>query len=332
MTKGVPGLESVRELAAVVRGGFVESRHFGIAVAVDPRGTPIVAVGDVDAVVLPRSTTKPLQAVGCIVAGASLSGEETAITAGSHTGEDRHVAVVDRMLASAGLDRGALRCPPDLPQDEETRNRLIAAGIGPSRVLMNCSGKHAAMLAATVATGNDASDYLDPAGPVQKAVTAEIERLTGATTGIVTVDGCGAPLVGVPLRGLAVSFGRLATAAEGTAEHQVAEAMRQFPEHVGGRGHQNSLVMQALPGVIAKGGAEGVIAMAAPDGHAVAVKVIDGNQRATTALGLMLLSMCGVDVTSAAELLEVPVLGGGQPVGAIELQLQPARRGRSSSR
>jgi L-asparaginase II len=329
MTKGVPGLESVGELATVVRGGFVESRHFGIAVAVDPGGTAIVAIGDVDAVVLPRSTTKPLQAVGCIVAGASLTGEEAAITAGSHTGEDRHVAVVDRMLAGAGLDRGALGCPPDLPEDEEIRNRLIAAGTEPSRVLMNCSGKHAAMLMATVATGNDASGYLDPSSPVQKTITSEIERLTGATTGIVTVDGCGAPLVGVPLRGLATSFGRLATAVAGTPEHQVAEAMRQYPEYVGGRGHQNSLVMQALPGVIAKGGAEGVIAMAAPDGHAVAVKVIDGSPRATTALGLMLLSMCGVDVTAAAELLEVPVLGGGEPVGAIELQLQPARRGRT---
>ncbi|MEJ1105524.1 MULTISPECIES: asparaginase [unclassified Kribbella] len=329
MTKGVPGLESVRELASVVRGGFVESRHFGIAVAVDPAGTPVVAVGDVDAVVLPRSTTKPLQAVGCIAAGAALTGEEAAITAGSHTGEDVHVAVVDRMLASAGLDRGVLGCPPDLPEDEETRNRLIAAGIGPSRVLMNCSGKHAAMLMATVASGNDPASYLDPGSPVQKTITAEIERLTGATTGIVTVDGCGAPLVGVPLRGLAASFGRLATAAVGTPEHQVAEAMRQHSEYVGGRGHQNTLVMQLLPGVIAKGGAEGVIAMAAPDGHAVAVKVIDGNPRATTALGLMLLSMCGVDVSAAAELLEVPVLGGGQPVGAIELQLQPARRGRT---
>jgi L-asparaginase II len=321
MTKGVPGVDSVGELVAVVRGGFVESRHFGIAVAVDPAGTPIVAIGDVDGLVLPRSTAKPLQAVGCIAAGASLEGEEAAITAGSHTGEDRHVAVVDRMLAGAGLDRGALGCPPDLPEDSETRTRLIAAGIGPSRVLMNCSGKHAAMLKATVATGNEPSGYLDPAAPVQKRITAEIERLTGSTTGIVTVDGCGAPLVAVPLLGLALSFGRLATAASGTPEHQVARAMREYPELVGGRGHQNSLVMQALPGVMAKGGAEGVIAMAAPDGHAVAVKVIDGNPRATTALGLTLLSKCGVDVSPAADLLEVPVLGGGQPVGRIELEI-----------
>jgi L-asparaginase II len=196
---------------------------------------------------------------------------------------------------------------------------LIAAGIGPSRVLMNCSGKHAAMLKATVASGNAAAAYLDPGSPVQKTITAEIERLTGATTGVATVDGCGAPLIGVPLSGLAASFGRLATAEAGTAEHLVAKAMRECPEFVGGRGHLNTRVMQLLPGVIAKGGAEGVIAMAAPDGHAVAVKVIDGNPRATTALGLTLLSRCGVDVSAARDLLEVPVLGGGQPVGRIEL-------------
>jgi L-asparaginase II len=93
--------------------------------------------------------------------------------------------------------------------------------------------------------------------------------------------------------------------------------MRQRPELVGGRGHANSEVMERLPGVIAKGGAEGVMAMAAPDGHAVAVKVIDGSPRSTTVLALTLLEKCGVDVSGAEELREVPVLGGGVPVGRI---------------
>jgi L-asparaginase II len=121
----------------------------------------------------------------------------------------------------------------------------------------------------------------------------------------------------MPLSGLARSFGLLATAAPGTAEHQVATAMREYPEYVGGRGHLNSDTMRLLPGVLAKGGAEGVIAMATPDGHAVAVKVIDGNPRATTALALALLEKCGADVGPAASLRDVPVLGGGQPVGYI---------------
>ena len=313
MTTGVPGLGAVAELAEVVRSGFVESRHFGMAVAVDPDGKVIFAVGDVDAVILPRSTAKPLQAVGCVASGAELDLDEAAIAAGSHTGEDRHVALVDRMLAEAGLGRDALGCPADWPEDEPTRFRLIAEGIGPSPVRMNCSGKHAAMLKAA----SEPRAYLDPAAPVQRTIRAEIERLTGATTGIVTVDGCGAPLFGVPLSGLALGFGRLAGARAGTAEQHVADAMRQRPELVGGRGHANSEVMRRLPGVIAKGGAEGVMAMAAPDGHAVAVKVIDGSPRSTTMLALTLLEKCGVDVSAAEELREVPVLGGGLPVGRI---------------
>ncbi len=319
MSEGVPGLDGVVELATVVRNGFVESRHFGMAVAVAPDGQRVVALGDVDAVILPRSTAKPLQAVGTLVAGAVLDDPETAIAAGSHTGEDRHVAVVDRILASVGLNRSSLGCPADRPEDEPTRFRLITEGAAPDAVRMNCSGKHAAMLAAAVGLdGLDAAgNYLDPASPVQKIIGAEIERLTGATTGIVTVDGCGAPLLGMPLSGLARSFGLLATAAPGTAEHQVATAMRSYPEYVGGRGHLNSDTMRLLPGVLAKGGAEGVIAMAAPDGHAVAVKVIDGNPRATTALALALLEKCGVDVSAASALRQVPVLGGGQPVGYI---------------
>jgi L-asparaginase II len=153
--------------------------------------------------------------------------------------------------------------------------------------------------------------------PVQQVIRSEIERLTGATTGIVTVDGCGAPLLGMPLSGLARAFSRLAAAMPGTPDHQVATAMREHPEYVGGRGHLNSGTMRLLPGVLAKGGAEGVIAMATQDGHAVAVKVIDGNPRATTALALTLLEKCGADVTPADELRHVPVFGGGRPVGEI---------------
>ncbi|WP_344220090.1 asparaginase [Kribbella sancticallisti] len=321
MANGVPGLEAVEELAEVVRSGFVESRHFGLAVALDPDGKQVFGAGEVDAVVLPRSTAKPLQAVGCIVAGADLSDEEAAIAAGSHTGENRHVALVDGILGSVGLDREALGCPPDRPEDEATRFRLIAEGVGPEKVRMNCSGKHAAMLKATVARGADPAAYLTPDSPVQQILTTEIERLTEATTGIVAIDGCGAPLLGMPLSGLARAFSHLATAAPGTADRHVAEAMRRHPELVGGKGHQNSEVMRLLPGVIAKGGAEGVIAMATPDGHAVAVKVIDGNPRATTALALALLEKCGLDVSAAAELRDIAILGGGKPVGEIRSML-----------
>lgn len=309
---GVPGLDGVVQLAEVVRDGFIESRHFGLAVLRGPDEQILYAAGRTDATVLPRSTAKPLQAVA--VAN-GLDAEQVAVAAGSHTGEDRHVAVVDAILAKARLDRSALQCPPDRPEDEATRHRLIAAGSGPERVRMNCSGKHAAMLAATVASGNDPATYLDPAGPVQRQVAAELSRLGGEPITVTTTDGCGAPLFGLSLTGLARAFSRLATAPSGTPEAEVATAMRTHPELVGGTGHLNSTVMQRLPGTLAKGGAEGVLALATPDGHAVAVKVIDGSPRATTAIALTLLARTGIDVPE--DLRTVPVLGGGHPVGAV---------------
>ncbi len=321
MSNGVPGLDSVVELAEVVRSGFVESRHFGLAVALSPDGSRVFAAGDVDAVVLPRSTAKPLQAVGSIVAGAVLEDEEAAIAAGSHTGSDAHVALVDRMLAAAGLGRDALGCPPDRPEDEPTRFRLIAEGIGPEKVRMNCSGKHAAMLMATVAGGNDPLSYLDADSPVQRTIAAEIERLTGAATG-------SSPSTAAALPCSACRWTVWPALSAGWPQHQPVRRTAGWPprcatipELVGGHGHLNTEVMRLLPGVIAKGGAEGVIGMAAPDGHAVAVKVIDGNPRATTALGLALLEKCGVDVSAADELRTVPILGGGQPVGEIVVKI-----------
>lgn len=318
---GVPGLNSVVQLAEVVRNGFVESRHFGMAVALSPGDEVLYGAGDIDGLVLPRSTAKPLQAVGSLVAGAKLDLPQTAVAAGSHTGEDQHVRVVREILASAGLTEEALGCPPDWPENEGVRFGLIRGFGGPERVLMNCSGKHAAMLAATVASGNDPASYLSPDSHAQSVVRAELSRLSNAPaagSAVVTVDGCGAPLYAMPLRGLARAFGRLALAAPGTPEAQVAEAMRNHPNLVGGTDHLNSDVMRLLPGVIAKGGAEGVLAMASRDGHAVAVKVIDGNPRATTALALALLAKVGVDVSAAAALTEVPILGGGNVVGSVQ--------------
>lgn len=318
---GVPGLNSVAQLAEVVRKGFVESRHFGMAVALSPGDEVLYGAGDIDGLVLPRSTAKPLQAVGSLVAGAKLDLPQTAVAAGSHTGEDQHVRVVREILASAGLAEEALGCPLDWPENEGVRFGLIRGFGGPERVLMNCSGKHAAMLAAMVASGNDPASYLSPDSHVQSVVRAELSRLSSAPaagSAVVTVDGCGAPLYAMPLRGLARAFGRLAPAAPGTPEAQVAEAMRTHPNLVGGTDHLNSDVMRLLPGVIAKGGAEGVLAMASPDGHAVAVKVIDGNPRATTALALALLAKVGIDVSAAAAMTEVPILGGGNVVGSVQ--------------
>ncbi|WP_067820205.1 asparaginase [Actinomadura kijaniata] len=303
-------------LAEVVRNGFVESRHYGSVAGLAPDGTLAHSRGHAHETVLPRSTTKPFQAVACLAAGAPLAGERLAIAAGSHTGEDFHVKTVEAILADAGLGAGALRCPPSWPEDEPTRASLIRAGAGESRERMNCSGKHAAMLAACAANGWPTDTYLDPEHPLQQGVRTTMGDCAGESPSPVAVDGCGAPLFGLTLVGLARAIRSLALAQDGPSR-AVADAMRAHPEYVGGTGHVNTELMRALPGSLAKGGAEGVLVAATAAGHAVAVKVIDGSPRATTAIALRALAALGADTSPAAALATVPVLGGGRPVGEI---------------
>ncbi|GAA4210407.1 asparaginase [Streptosporangium oxazolinicum] len=304
-------------LAEVVRSGFVESVHFGSAVALAPDGTVAVARGAVDAPVLPRSSAKPFQALACLLSGADLRGPALAIAAGSHTGQDFHVRLVADMLAGAGLGFEDLRCPADWPEDEATRHMLIRAGLTASRERMNCSGKHAAMLAASAVSGWETASYLDSGHPLQLRVRAVTEELSGEKTAHVAVDGCGAPLFGLSLAGLARAVRALVVAEPGTPQRAVADAMREHPEYVGGTGHVNTSLMRALPGAVAKGGAEGVLVVALATGHAAAVKVIDGSPRATSAIALAALRAAGGDVAPAAGFASVPVLGGGLPVGEI---------------
>ncbi|MFB4285342.1 asparaginase [Nonomuraea sp. MTCD27] len=308
-------------LAEVVRSGFVESVHYGSAVGLDPSGRAEVALGRVEAPVLPRSSAKPFQALACLKAGAALAGPRLAIAAGSHTGEDFHVSLVRELLADYGLDTGALACPPSWPEDRATMEELIRRGQDVSRERMNCSGKHAAMLAASVANDWDVPGYLSPDHPLQLGVRSVTEELAGEKAAHVAVDGCGAPLFGLSLTGLARAVQALVLAAPGSAPRQVADAMREHPEYVGGTGHQNTELMRALPGAVVKGGAEGVLVAALESGHTVAVKVIDGSPRATTAVALSVLRLMGCDVSGAAAYEQVDVLGGGVPVGRIVTRL-----------
>ncbi|GAB2859042.1 asparaginase [Lentzea nigeriaca] len=293
-------------LAEVTRSGFVESLHHGSVVGLLPSGAVGVSVGAVEDPVLPRSCMKPFQALACLSAGAPLEGPALAIAAGSHTGENRHAELVMQLLG--GLPVGLLRCPQSWPEDEQTRQRLTE----PSRVRMNCSGKHAAMLATCVAARWPRQTYLEPTHPLQQLVLRTVEQLSGETVAHTAVDGCGAPVYGLSLHGLA-------RAMRGLVRTPVAQAMREHPEYVGGTGHVNTVIMQLLPGVVAKGGAEGVLVLATDAGHAVAVKVLDGNPRATTAIGLTALAALGYDVSPAKEHLSVPVLGGGQVVGEVRV-------------
>ncbi len=311
--------------AEVVRSGFVESRHTATVAVLGPGGALLHAAGDVAAPVFPRSSAKPLQAVGMLGAGLDLPPDLLALACASHSGEPYHVAGVRRLLATAGLDESALRTPPDLPLDREAATRLLRAGGGRDPVLMNCSGKHAGMLATCVAAGWGTASYLDADHPLQRALRAAVERLAGEPVGAVGVDGCGAPLFAVSTAGLARAFAALATAPAGSPEHRVAAAMGAHPELVGGTGRDVTRVVRAVPGLVAKDGAEGVYAAALPSGAAVALKVHDGAERARPGLLVAALRRAGLPAGTDEAVLDdvarVPVLGHGRPVGGVRVRL-----------
>ncbi len=303
----------------VVRSGFVESVHAGSVVALAPSGEVLAAAGDPDAPMLPRSANKPLQLVGMLRAGLALPPPDLAVCASSHSGEPAHAERVRALLAGAGIPETALACPSALPLDEAAAAAVLRAGGGPEPVTMNCSGKHSAMLLTCAVNGWPLAGYAEPGHPVQVAIRAAVEDLAGRPVTAVAVDGCGAPLFGLTLAGLARAFARLVTAAPGTPERAVADAMRAHPDLVGGTGRDVSRLMAGAPGVLAKDGAEGVFAAATADGAAVAVKVADGTGRARTPLLVGALRQTGVHAAVLDELAQAPVLGGGHPVGSIRL-------------
>lgn len=309
------------ELATLSRHGFIESRHFGSLIALNPAGKPVIEVGPVDAPILPRSSTKPVQALACLRAGAPLKDEQLAIACGSHTGEPQHIAVVDSILTLAGLTRDALQCPVSKPENDGEYRALIKAGKEPERIHMNCSGKHAAMLLACAVNGWPIANYLEPSHPLQKMVSQAYEDLLETKVELATIDGCGAPLFTTTPRGLAKGFRKIAQAdlSEAPELFAIRNAMSNFSFYVGGSHHANSDVMAMIPGSIAKGGAEGVLGIAMADGASVAMKIIDGSPRATTYLALQVFKSLGYDISGAATYAHVSVYGGGKEVGQMEL-------------
>jgi L-asparaginase II len=313
-TDRVAGMPVVAE---VVRSGFVEGHHYGSVVALDPTGTVLWSVGDVGSTMLPRSSNKPIQAAAMLRRGLDLPLELVALAAASHSGECFHLDGVRRILAGAGLGEAALQTPPDLPLEEWVREEALRAGAQRSPIQMNCSGKHAAMLATCVANGWDTATYRDPAHPLQRAIRETLEKLTGVEVAVTAVDGCGAPLLSSTLTGLAEAFRRIALADPGTPEGRVAEAYRQHPEYASGTRRDEARLLRAIPGTVGKAGAEGCYAVALSDGHTVALKVDDGAPRARPVLMAAALRRLGVDAPILDELGGHAVMGGGRPVGEV---------------
>ena len=314
-------------IAEVIRSGFEESRHHGSAVLLGADGRAVFGVGEVSAAMFPRSSNKPMQAAAMRACGLAVEGELLALASASHSGEDFHVTGVRKILASAGLTEDALQCPPALPLDEDTLWQYLGEGGRPDRVHMNCSGKHAAMLATCVTAGWPTETYRDPGHPLQREIKAALGRLAGETVTATGIDGCGAPLFALSLTGLARAFRALVLAEPDSAGRSVADAVRAHPAWTSGTARSERALHQAVPGLLVKSGAEGVQAFALADGRAGAVKMEDGGPRAIPAITVALLRVLGADREPGTDrgaldrIADLPVLGGGEPVGEIRATL-----------
>jgi L-asparaginase II len=302
-------------VAQVVRSGFTESWHRGAVAGLAADGTQAIRIGRTGVPIFPRSANKPLQAAGMLRGGLELDGELLALAAASHSGEDFHVDGVRKILSGAGLSEDDLRCPAAWPLDTPTAHRMIARGEHQSRIRMNCSGKHAAMLATCVLNNWPTAGYLAPDHPLQRLLRRTVEELAAERASATGIDGCGAPLLALTLAGLARAFRALVLAADGNPARRVAQAMRRYPEWTSGTSRDERILMDAVPGLLVKGGAEGVIAFAFTDGRSGAVKIDDGTERGRIPVTVAALRRLGADVPD--ELATVPVMGGDAEVGTV---------------
>ncbi|MBM3544673.1 MAG: asparaginase [Alphaproteobacteria bacterium] len=280
-------------LVEIVRGDLVESRHAGAVAIADAQGRLVLALGDVERPIYPRSAIKALQALPLIESGAAdafgLDAEELAVACASHSGDTIHVAAVRRLLGKAGLDESYLACGAHWPVSETAMESLLRAVKRPQAIHNNCSGKHAGMLATAIHLGLSPKGYERVDHPVQIAIAAILSELCGieldrAHAGI---DGCSVPTFALPLSALARGFARFGTGEElspsrANAALRLMQACFAAPVLVAGEGRFDTLVLQGLaPQAFVKGGAEGVHCGVLPElGLGFALKIDDGAKRA----------------------------------------------------
>jgi L-asparaginase II len=290
-------------LVEVTRGGRVESVHRGAVAVVAPDGSSVASVGDPELFVFARSSAKPFQLAPFVASGRfdeyELGTDALAVMAASHSGEDRHVRLVQEILRRAGLTSTVLQNQVHAPYDTETAHRLVRDGEKPTVLRGNCSGKHAGMVLFAKASGWPIETYWHPDHPVQRLALETISALSDVPIEDIATatDGCGVVTFGMPLRGLATAFARLADPSAvadpplRSALTRIRDAMMAHPELVAGeRRRLDTAVMRSFPGrVVSKGGAEGVLAMGLPSGAlpngapfgagpmGIAAKVEDGN-------------------------------------------------------
>jgi L-asparaginase II len=288
------------------RNGVVERQEYGQCVVTDAAGSVLWHAGDPDYVTYLRSSAKPFQATALALSGAvdrfGLNPAHVAIACGSHHAEPDHVLTALDMLRRAGVSPAALQCGAhDLAEPEASR--LARAGIAPTPLHNNCSGKHAGMLAAAQALGAPLGSYLDPEHPVQRLIARTLAQVSGLSPeGMhLGIDGCSAPNVAMPMRAMACAFARLGEPERvggevGAALAHIGAAMRRHPWMVSGTtGFDTALMGHAGIPLISKGGAEGLHCVALPTrGLGLAVKIESGRADRIGAVTIAILRGLGV--------------------------------------
>jgi L-asparaginase II len=326
-------------LVNIMRAGRVESHHRGSIVVLDADGAIVLALGDIDRPVYPRSAVKAIQALPLIETGAverfGLHDQEIALACASHMGEAVHANTAQSMLRKAGHSADALECGAHWPFSTDAARALAEAGLPPSALHNNCSGKHAGFVCTACAAGNDPTGYIAPHHPVQLLIREAMESVTGARhdpDGCGT-DGCSIPTYAVPLKSLALGFARFGTGAgfapkRAAAAQRIRQAMANAPYMLSGQGKFDTLIAAAFgERVIAKVGAEGVYCGAFPDlGMGVAIKCDDGSMAAAE---VMMATVTALHLTVRSETQEQTLQTLMQPDlknwnGRLVGQVQPA--------
>jgi L-asparaginase II len=306
-----------RPSVVVTRGGIVESEHFVRFAVADADGAIVESAGDIDAPTFLRSSAKPLICAVVVGSGAAdrfgFTDAEIALAAGSHSGEPFHIEAARSMLAKIGLDEDALACGAHPPVHEPSAEALVRAGVLPSRIHNNCSGKHAGILALAVHLGAPPKGYRSPDHPAQRAILAGCAEMFDVpeSSMVIGVDGCGIPVVAVPLRVSARFFARFSAPRHLPARwrepvERVRRAMVNNPQYVAGTGRfDTDLMRAAYPHVVCKGGAEGFHASSSSDrGIGMCVKVADGSYRAVSPFVIERLAALGALSSEESSLME----------------------------
>lgn len=301
-------------LAELVRNGLVESIHSGHLVMLNSDGSVHKSKGAVDMPIFPRSTVKSFQASAMVRSGLKLEPRLLALVASSHSGAKVHQDGVLEILALHNLAESDLQNMLDKPLG--TTERDAWGDKAPTRLAMNCSGKHAGMLATCVINGWDTKTYLEQSHPLQQAVLKEIETCTSETVANKTFDGCGAPLFAISTMGLARAIHKITTSSD-PVHQEVLAAHYLFPEMIGGEGRLNTRMMQAIPGLMMKDGMEAVLVSSLRDGRTLVMKIADGSLRAAGLIAQAAFAEWDINTTDES----VKILGGSEVVGGIRATL-----------